>query len=373
MLTNIKRTFVKPANYNLNQLQARITKFASNDPARLYTQDGSPISKVGIVNIGADGKIDVWVQEKALYNIELMVASSGYVVSTETGADPQVAPVAPVTDGVTQQDIDDTVDTFATTLGTMSTQNANNVVITNGQVQAAAMKAVSLIAKTGNDASPFLVSSSDVANALQLLVGFRSGLIAIQSIEQGVSYRALSINNDGGNVLIGSVTDDNLNKLQVTGSGKLTGPIKFAEFTLATLPAAATYSGYYITVTDATGGPKLYRSNGTTWIGGAGAVDGLASSTKTANYVAALVDSNTCVEMNVASANTFTVPNDSTVAFPVGTLLEVCQIGAGQTTVVAASGVTIRTSTSLAIRAQWGTASIRKRAANEWVLSGDMA
>lgn len=42
-------------------------------------------------------------------------------------------------------------------------------------------------------------------------------------------------------------------------------PMQVPQYTLSTLPSAATYSGYLIDVTNATGGPKTCRSNGTVW------------------------------------------------------------------------------------------------------------
>lgn len=42
-------------------------------------------------------------------------------------------------------------------------------------------------------------------------------------------------------------------------------PLKFASYTLATLPSAATYTECIITVTDATDGAKICRSDGTNW------------------------------------------------------------------------------------------------------------
>lgn len=48
-------------------------------------------------------------------------------------------------------------------------------------------------------------------------------------------------------------------------NGAFSGPLRFGQFTLATLPSAAAFSGYVIDVTDATGGPKVCRSNGTAW------------------------------------------------------------------------------------------------------------
>jgi len=121
-----------------------------------------------------------------------------------------------------------------------------------------------------------------------------------------------------------------------------------------------------------------FVTNTTGLIGADDAQDGAESSgamphsTQTASYTAALTDRGTCVEMNVASANNFTVPANATVAFPVDATLTVCQYGAGQTTIVAAAGVTIRTPSSLVLRTQYSTATLRQRATNEWILSGDV-
>jgi hypothetical protein len=50
--------------------------------------------------------------------------------------------------------------------------------------------------------------------------------------------------------------------------------------------------------------------------------------------------------MNNASANTFSIPTNASVAFPIGTQINVIQIGAGQTTIQAVtSGTTTIQST----------------------------
>ncbi|MNX89301.1 hypothetical protein D3C86_1213080 [compost metagenome] len=48
-------------------------------------------------------------------------------------------------------------------------------------------------------------------------------------------------------------------------NGIFSGPVKVGQYTLATLPSAAAFSGYEIDVTDATGGSKRCRSNGSVW------------------------------------------------------------------------------------------------------------
>lgn len=91
------------------------------------------------------------------------------------------------------------------------------------------------------------------------------------------------------------------------------------------------------------------------------------------SYTLALSDKGKVVEMNNASANTLTIPPNSSVAFDVGTYINLAQIGAGQTTVQGGSGVTIRQRQSkLKFAGQYATATLYKRGTDEWLLSGDL-
>lgn len=95
---------------------------------------------------------------------------------------------------------------------------------------------------------------------------------------------------------------------------------------------------------------------------------------QTASYTAAIGDKNNAVEMNVATANTFTLPLNSSVAFPIGTSILVYQEGVGLTTIAASSGVTLKSrSVSLALSGQYAVARVIKRATDTWVLTGDVA
>lgn len=89
-------------------------------------------------------------------------------------------------------------------------------------------------------------------------------------------------------------------------------------------------------------------------------------------YTLALGDAGTSVELTSGSSVTVTVPANSTAALPVGSVIELVQAGVGQVTISPAGGVTVRTSASLTSRAQWSVLSLRKRATDEWILSGDL-
>ena len=96
--------------------------------------------------------------------------------------------------------------------------------------------------------------------------------------------------------------------------------------------------------------------------------------TKSASATLALTDAGKVVETSVATANNLTIPLNSSVAFPIGTQILVIQVGAGQTTLVATSGVTLNAkSGNLKITGQWSAVTLIKRATNTWVAIGDLS
>lgn len=83
-----------------------------------------------------------------------------------------------------------------------------------------------------------------------------------------------------------------------------------------------------------------------------------------ANYTLVLTDAGKAVEGNAAGALNFTVPPNSSVAYPTGTIIEVVQVGAGAVTLVPGSGVTITGDT--ATPGQGGSLLLRKTGTNAW-------
>jgi len=99
----------------------------------------------------------------------------------------------------------------------------------------------------------------------------------------------------------------------------------------------------------------------------------VAISAQTAAYTLVLGDDGKAVEMNTSSAANVTVPSSASVNFPIGTVIEICQVGTGQAVLVPGGGVTLRTPSSLATKQRWSSIGLRKRATDEWVVSGDLA
>ena len=92
-----------------------------------------------------------------------------------------------------------------------------------------------------------------------------------------------------------------------------------------------------------------------------------------ASYTAVLADDGKLITMSNASANTFTVPPNSSVAFGIGTQLNIAMLGAGQTSVVAGSGVTLNSAGSkLKLDAQYAVATCVKTDTNTWFVVGNL-
>ena len=95
-------------------------------------------------------------------------------------------------------------------------------------------------------------------------------------------------------------------------------------------------------------------------------------------YTFVLTDANnTLVTASNASAQTYTIPPNSSVAYPVGAQLNIIQIGAGQVSFARGSGVTIAsngaTATAPKLRVQYSSATAIKVATDTWYVVGDIA
>jgi hypothetical protein len=97
-------------------------------------------------------------------------------------------------------------------------------------------------------------------------------------------------------------------------------------------------------------------------------------------YTFVLADAdNKLVTASNAAAQTYSIPTNATTAFPIGTQINLIQIGAGQVTVQAAtSGTTTVVSTGATAatpkcRAQYSALTLVKRDTDSWYVIGDIA
>ena len=96
-------------------------------------------------------------------------------------------------------------------------------------------------------------------------------------------------------------------------------------------------------------------------------------------YTFVLGDNGQLVTASNASAQTFSIPTNASVAFPTGTQINLIQIGAGQVTIQAVtSGTTTvastgTTATAPKLRAQYSSATLIKASTDLWYVVGDIS
>jgi hypothetical protein len=110
---------------------------------------------------------------------------------------------------------------------------------------------------------------------------------------------------------------------------------------------------------------------------GTQALEGVPSRTpiiqKTASYtLSALTERDDLIEMSSSSAITLTIPTDATLNFPIGTSIDILQTSTGQVTIAGAAGTTVNATPGLKLRTTWSSCTLFKRAANTWVVYGDL-
>jgi hypothetical protein len=97
-------------------------------------------------------------------------------------------------------------------------------------------------------------------------------------------------------------------------------------------------------------------------------------------YTFVLADANNeLITASNASAQTYSIPTNASVAFPIGSQINIIQIGAGQVTINAVtSGTTTvlsngATAAAPKLRVQYSSATLIKVATDTWYVIGDIA
>jgi C4-dicarboxylate-specific signal transduction histidine kinase len=93
-----------------------------------------------------------------------------------------------------------------------------------------------------------------------------------------------------------------------------------------------------------------------------------------ASYTTVLTDDGKLITVSNASANTLTIPPNSSVAYGIGTQINIAQLGAGQVTITAGAGVTLNSAgTKLKLSAQYAVATCVKTDTNTWFVVGNLS
>jgi hypothetical protein len=96
---------------------------------------------------------------------------------------------------------------------------------------------------------------------------------------------------------------------------------------------------------------------------------------KTASYtLSTLTHRDSMIEVDSTSGTTISIPTDATLNYPIGTTIDVLQTNTGQVTIAAVTPgtTTVNATPGLKLRTRWSSCTLMKRAANTWVVFGDL-
>lgn len=176
-----------------------------------------------------------------------------------------------------------------------------------------------------------------------------------------------TITSDGGSIAFSGVDTVDFNQIDISGVRGLyseTDAFILSDENIPTLRCGPTGAGTFEvygsiwTDGDITSKSRKVITEGPT-------------AAKTANYTFVLGDANGFIYSNSASALTFTIPLNSSVAYPTGTEIHIMRYGTGEISISPTSGVTLVSEGSKRrINAQYQAASLKKLDTNTWVLIG---
>ena len=92
-------------------------------------------------------------------------------------------------------------------------------------------------------------------------------------------------------------------------------------------------------------------------------------------HVLEAIDLGAILETSGASPVTVTIPAEASVAFEIGTLINITQVGSGVATITAGAGVSLNgvVAGSVALDGPWSGAALTKRGPESWVIQGALS
>ena len=157
--------------------------------------------------------------------------------------------------------------------------------------------------------------------------------------------------------------------LTTNGSGTLSWSTAAVTISNETSDAALNYPTFTTTTTGTITSAKVTSSK-FTFQPSTGTLDIVGTITslrqenvKTANHTLALADRDRVVAFNGTSSQTVTLPQDSEVAFPIGSVVYIARVNTGTVTLAAGTGASANKTGSFGLSEELY---VRKRAANTW-------
>lgn len=239
------------------------------------------------------------------------------------------------------------------------------------------------VANAAASSSPSITAAGTDTNIDLLLAAKGTGVVKAGGVEvvtltgtQALSNKTLTAPKFAD---LGFIADANGNELIVMDTvTSAVNEIKVANAATAGTPTiSAQGDDTNVSLNLVTKGTGTLQYNGNEIVTSVTANSSTENAQTGTTYTLVLSDASKTVTMTNASSNTLTVPPNASVAFPIGTRVDVIQYGAGQTTIAAGSGVTIykysiASGTNAKLAGQYAAGTLWKKDTNTWVLVGNL-
>jgi hypothetical protein len=177
----------------------------------------------------------------------------------------------------------------------------------------------------------------------------------------------------GSNITWTLPTADGSNNqaLSTNGSGTLSWVTPNISLSDNTSDSSTNYVAFVTATSGATSSARVsstgltFQPSTSTLTANGPVVDRRQDNGQSSSYTIALADRNRVVAFNGAGAQTVTIPNESSVDFPIGSVVYIARVGTGSLTLAAAAGVTLSKSGIFGANEELY---VRKRASNNWIV-----
>lgn len=211
---------------------------------------------------------------------------------------------------------------------------------------------------TSGSAGTIYMTGSTASLSITMPVVSAYPIIGAMTMFMNMSTQTWNINSSGGNLIVA------LPSMAMV----------YVQCQLITGTTAASWNAMPITYGNTTGTGNMVLADG--GVIGANAIASVQgyrpiNSQSGNTYTLALSDAGRMVTLNNTASVALTVPTNASVAFVVGTEIDLVQLNIGKVTVAAAGGVTINSLNGvLGFAGQYAGATLKQTAANTWLLVG---
>jgi hypothetical protein len=401
-------TVVLPSTTSIGDVSSTELGYLNNVTSAIQTQLDDKLSKTGGTMTGA-------LTLSADPSASLHAATKQYVDNTASGvvAKPQVL-------GATTANIDATYSNGTAGVGATLTHNTNGVfpsaaggasgwavgkgILVKNQTNKA-QNGRYYVSDMGSVSTPYVLTrctycdeASEIPGAYIFVQdGTSAGTGWIQVVEDPATFVVGTDNIDvfqfsgSGTITAGTGITVSGNEVSIstgaiTSSLILDGTIVDGDINASAAIAQSKISGLTADLGDKAPlasptftGTVTVAASGVAFTDGTQTKEGVPSRTpivqKTASYtLSTLTHRDSMIEVDSASATTISIPTDATLNYPIGTTIDILQTNTGQVTIAAVTPgtTTVNSTPGLKLRTRWSSCTLMKRAANTWVVFGDL-